>query len=57
MLIMFPIWKGGIFRKVKEIKSLCRDVLKYVAQSNSKIDEEIAEKYAFCMEPNYLLKK
>ena len=43
----FSIWKRAIFRKIKEIKELRGDVLKYVAQEIPQIDKEIAEKGRF----------
>ena len=46
--------KWEIFRKVKELKELCGDVRKYVAQLIPQIDTEIAEKGHFWMEPNSL---
>ena len=43
----FPSQKRAIFRKIKEIKELRGDVLKYVAQEIPQIDKEIAEKGRF----------
>jgi hypothetical protein len=39
-----------IFHKLKEIKGLCGDVLRYVAQIILQIDAEIAEKAHLWME-------
>jgi len=46
----FPIQKWKFFRKIKEIKGLCGDVLQYLAQGILKIDAEIAEKGHLWME-------
>ncbi len=43
----FSIWKRAIFRKVKETKDLCGGVALYAAQSNPRVDAEIAEKGRF----------
>ncbi len=50
--MQFPIRKGEIFYKVKEINVLCGGVLMYAAQEKLQIDTEIAEKSPFRMETN-----
>ncbi len=45
--LQFSIWKRAIFRKVKETKDLSGGVVLYAAQSNSRVDAEIAEKGRF----------
>ncbi len=50
--MQFSIWKRVIFRKVKEIEDLSGGVVLYAAQSNPRIDVEIAEKDRFRMKTN-----
>jgi len=50
----FLIWKSAIFLKVKEIKHVSEGVVLCAAQSNTKIDAEIAKKCSFRIETNYL---
>ena len=50
---LFLIWKPAIFRKVKGIKYLCAGVVLYAAQTNEKIDAEIAEKGGFRTETSW----
>ena len=45
--MQFLIRKRAIFRKVKEIKDLCGDVVLYAAQAKPQIDAQIAEKGRF----------
>jgi len=45
--MQFSIRKRVIFRKIKEIKDLSGGVVLYAAQSNPRIDAEIAEKDCF----------
>jgi len=45
--MQFSIWKRAIFSKIKEIKDLSGGVVLYAAQSNPRIDAEIAEKDRF----------
>ena len=47
---VFPIHKCAIFCRVKEIKELCGDVRRYVAQTIPPIDAEIAKKGHLWME-------
>jgi hypothetical protein len=46
----FPVQKCGIFYKLKKIKVLGGDVLEYVAQLTSQIDDEIVKKGRFWTE-------
>ena len=50
-----PAGRVPSFRKVKEIKGLRGDVLKYGAYEIPQIDTEIAEKGHLWMETNYAL--
>ncbi len=43
----FSMWKRVIFRKIKEIKDLSGGIVLYAAQSNPRVDAEIAEKGRF----------
>ncbi len=45
--MQFSIWKRVIFRKIKETKDLSGGVALYAAQSNPRVDAEIAEKGRF----------
>ncbi len=48
----FSIWKRAIFRKIKEIMDLSGGVDLYAAQSNPRVDAEIAEKGRFRTKTN-----